>query len=132
MASLVTDPDDLPPDMILLPSGQEMRLDQFWAKHGNDLRPFANAKIAVATPSLHIPNNAQRALTASVGLAIGLVVQIITRNAKLSSAIGTVATAYAAPDIASWIKHHLEHRRIVRVYTIAELFPGIENSSQAR
>ena len=106
-----------------------MPLEEFWKEHGADLRPFAGAKNAVATPGLHIPDNAQRALSATVGLAIGLVVQVITRNAKLSSAIGTVATAYAAPDVASWIKHHIEHGRIVRVYTIGELFPGIEGSS---
>ncbi len=126
MVSIVADARDLPPDMVLLPGGQEMKLSDFWKQHGDDLRPYLNARIAVATPGLRIPDDADSAMEATVGVVVGLIVGVILRNSpKTAATVSPVVGDYIAKDVTAWVKHHLEHGRIVRVYTLHEVFPQI-------
>lgn len=122
VATLITGAGDIPPDMILLPDGHRMQLDEFYREHGDDLRPYADAKVIVVTPGLKIPAELEDAERAVVGLIAAAIVGAVTRNAKLTAWLAPVMAALVQADTVRWINHQIEHGRIVRIYTIRELF----------
>lgn len=132
MVTIVGNPRDIPADMILMPGGREMNLREFWLQHGDDLRPFMNARIAVATAGFRIPDDAGSAMEAMIGVVVtGIVGVLLRKKPAAASVVAPVMAAYVAKDAVAWVKHHTEHGRTVRIYTLHELFPQIREGQIA-
>ena len=71
-------------------------------------------------------------MEAMVGVVVTGIVGVILRKTPAAAAIaGPVMAAYAAKDAVAWVKHHTEHGRVVRIYTLHELFPQIRTGQIA-
>ena len=130
MATVVTDPHQLPSDMVLMPGGHDVPVGRFFAEHGDKLRSFVDTKVAVAIPPFKTPHEVGDAAEAAIGLAVGACVLALTKNASAEKYVGPVVTAFVAKDVAAWVQHHLDHGNEVKMYTLGELFPSIGHEAK--
>lgn len=100
MVTIVAKPRDIPADMILLPGGRQMNLRKFWLEHGDDLRPFMSAKIAVATTSFHIPDDVSSGMEAMVGVVVTGIIGVMLRKKPAPAAVvAPVMATYGALSV---------------------------------
>ena len=130
VAAIITHQQQVPPDVVLMPGGHGMPISQLFAEHGDDLTPFANTKVAVATPRLTVGGELDDTVQATIGLAIGYVTFLVTKSLDAEKYLAPPITGFVAKDAAHWVEHHLEHGSDVRVYTLGELFPSIGHEAK--
>ena len=111
----------LPPGMVLLMSGRQMTVEQFFRVHGAELSKFPDAQIVVAMPAYQPSAEVRDALKGLVGGVTAMLVGLLMKNANAARIASGAVSGYIAIDVADWVSHMLAHGSSVHVLTVRDI-----------